>query len=83
MLRLKSAHGNPRVAELAVGRNLTVRAPDGRERTVRILAHSITGGNVSQERLDRVRELDVVVAPTDDTDARDPVGFGWTVRPAE
>ena len=81
LLRLKFVTGQPQAADIAVGKTLAVRSPDGRERTVRIVAHSVTGGNVSQGRLDRVRELDVIVMPTGEASAGDPVGFGWTVRP--
>jgi|SRR5687767_14157162 len=79
LLRLKLVSGKPRTADIAVGRKLTVKAVNGAEQTVRIVAHSITGGNVSQDRLDRVRELDIVVTPESDEELR-PIDFGNTVR---
>jgi hypothetical protein len=39
--------------------------------------HAATGGRVSQERLDRVRELDVMVAAAEGETVPGDVGIGW------
>lgn len=79
LLRLKVVSGQPRTADIAVGRKLSVRSARGAEQTVRIVAHSITGGNVSQKRLDKVRELDVVVT-SDHAAELQLIDFGWAVH---
>jgi hypothetical protein len=61
MLRLRVTEGTPSMSDLAVGKVLRLRAPDGSTRDLPILAHSVTGGVASQKRLDSVRELDVIV----------------------
>lgn len=80
LLRLRLTRGNPAVAAVAVGRRLLVRAPDGRERDVHILDHSITGGRVSQAGLDKKRELDVLVAAEEAGIEGQTIEIGWTVR---
>jgi hypothetical protein len=74
LLRLRVVDGTPGFDDLAVGRSITLRSPAGEERRVTITAHSITGGKPSQERLDRTREFDVIIAP--DT-AAEPIEIGW------
>jgi hypothetical protein len=81
LLRLKVTSGQARTEDVAVGKRLKLRSPSGREREVTIKAHSITGGQLSQAALNKRGELDVVVEPEDDD--RDPIGIGWTVRPAQ
>ena len=84
LLRLRLRNGSAPVAAVAVGRKLIVRAPDGRERTIRILDHALTGGAVTQGRMDKTRELDIVVTAEDGILDGDPIDIGWTVRgPAE
>lgn len=78
LLRLKVVSGQPRTGDIAVGRKLSVRGSSGAQQTVRIVAHSITGGNVSQARLDQVRELDVLVTSDESTKLL-PIDFGSTV----
>ncbi len=79
LLRLKLLSGEPSVKAVAPGKRIRLRAPDGRERVIRILDHAITGGNVSRERLDRTRELDIVI-PTDDAAIDgEEIGIGWRV----
>lgn len=78
MLRLKLREGAPSMKDLKPGRQLRIVAPDGRERTVAILAHSRTGGRASQERLETLRELDVVISSTDAGAYEDRIGIGWT-----
>jgi hypothetical protein len=75
MLRLRVLEGQPSMDDLGVGSRLRVRATSGAERDVRIVAHAVTGGNPTQERLERTGELDVVVA---DEMGGDPIEIGWT-----
>jgi hypothetical protein len=82
LLRLKVTSGQARAEDVAVGKRLVLRSPDGKEREVTIADHAITGGNVTQKRLDRTRELDVIVAPTATEQAGEPIGIGWTARPS-
>ena len=69
--------------DLGVGAAITLRSPQGAERRVVITDHAVTGGRPTQERLDRFRELDVMVADVDAGGA-DPVEIGWMASgPAE
>ena len=80
MLRLKVREGTPSMKDLAPGRSLRIRAPDGRERTVSIIGHSTTSGKATQERLDRTRELDVIISSADAGAYSDRIGIGWTAE---
>jgi hypothetical protein len=82
LLRLRLSAAAPPVSAVAVGSTLRVRAPDGRARDVHILDHSMTGGRVTQGRLERVRELDVIVRPEEAAIDGEPIGIGWTVGTA-
>ncbi len=82
LLRLRVTAEALPLSAVAVGSVLTVHAPDGRARDVHILDHSITGGRVTQGRLDRVRELDVIVPSQEAFIDGDTIGIGWTVRAA-
>lgn len=75
MLRLKVVDGSPAMADLKPGRTLRVSGPGG-ERTVTVVGHAVTSGRATQERLDKVRELDVIVAD-DAEQAEGPVEIGW------
>jgi hypothetical protein len=77
MLRLRVVDGAPALSDLAVGKALELRAPDGTVRQVRIAAHPVTGGKPSQKRLDSTREFDVLLAGDGAADAT-PVEIGWT-----
>jgi hypothetical protein len=78
MLRLGVQDGTPSMGDLSVGKELIVRSHAGAERRVRIVAHALVGGNATQKRLERTRELDVVVAEVDA--GGEPIGIGWTAR---
>jgi hypothetical protein len=78
VLRLRLLEGAPALSDLAVGNALELRAPDGTIRQVRIAAHPVTGGRPSQQRLDRTREFDVLLAGEGAADAT-PIEIGWTV----
>jgi hypothetical protein len=75
MLRLRVVEGSPAMADLKPGSALRVSG-SGQQRIVTVVAHAVTSGRATQARLDRVRELDVVIA--DDAERDDgPVGIGW------
>jgi hypothetical protein len=77
VLRLRVVDGTPSMHDLGVGSVLRLRSPGGAERDVTITAHAVSSGRATQARLDRVRELDVVIS--DDHAVRDgPIGIGWT-----
>jgi hypothetical protein len=78
LLRLRLQGGTPSLKDLAAGRQLNLVGPTGQERTVTILDHAVTGGRVTQERLERTRELDVVISQMDAHGAGDVVEIGWT-----
>jgi hypothetical protein len=78
MLRLRLLDGEPALGDLAVGESLDLRAPDGTGRRVRIAAHPVTGGKPSQQRLERTREFDVLIA--EEAAGGEPVEIGWTAR---
>lgn len=77
LLRLKVREGSPAMTDLKPGRRLRLVSPDGKERTVTVVGHSTTGGRATQERLDTLRELDVVISSTDAGAYEDRVGIGW------
>lgn len=76
MLRLRLLDGAPSIKDLAVGRHVQVTSPSGDTRELKIVAHAVTGGRQTQERLDRYRELDVVVAELGES-AEPRVDIGW------
>lgn len=77
LLRLRLMEGSPSMAELKPGRTLRLRAPDGEERLVRIQDHAIVGGRATQARLERTRELDVIITQADALQGGRPVTIGW------
>lgn len=83
MLRLRVMDGSPSMKDLGVGSMLRLQSPAGDARDVTILAHSVTGGNPTQKRLDRTGELDVIVSGADATAGGVPVEIGWLAGPAE
>jgi hypothetical protein len=83
MLRLRIVDGTPSMNDLAVGSILRLRSPQGVERRVAITDHALTGGRPTQARLERARELDVLVADTD-AGGVEAVEIGWMASgPAE
>lgn len=78
LLRLKLREGTPLMSQLGPGTRLRVTGPDGRERTVTVVAHGVTGGRASQARLDTTKELDLVISSTDAGAYEDRIGIGWT-----
>jgi hypothetical protein len=78
LLRLKLVSGDPAIGDIAPGSRIALRAPDGTERVVTVKDYSVTQGVPSQKRLDRTRELDVVIAANDALGNGTPVEIGWT-----
>jgi hypothetical protein len=79
LLRLKLAGGSPSEKAIAIGQRVRVTAPSGRDRVVTILDHAIIGGQNSRARMERTRELDVVI-PFDEAAVDGvPIGIGWSV----
>ena len=78
VLRLKTIEGTPEPGAVKPGQELILASPTGKERRIRILDHAITGGKVSQKRLDTLRELDVVIASDEVVIDGETVGIGWT-----
>lgn len=79
LLRLRLLEGRATVGDLAIGSLLRLSSPDGRTRAVRVLDHSVTAGRQTQERLDRTREFDVVIARDEAGIDDAAVEIGWTV----
>lgn len=78
-LRLRLIEGQPSMKDLGVGSTLLLRTPSGEQQRARIVAHASSSGRARQDRLDRTRELDVIV--TDDgapPGVRIPAEIGWT-----
>jgi len=83
MLRLRLNAGQPRFEELKPGRRLRLRSPDGLEHVVTIKDHAIVGGRQTQERLDRTRELDIIIPEADAFAEGRPIEIGWFAVGAE
>lgn len=79
LLRLRLLEGSPKVSELRPGQQVVLRAPDGTERLVRVRDFSVTGGRATQARLERTRELDIVISREDALAGGRPVTIGWYV----
>jgi len=78
LLRLKVVEGTPSMDDLGAGSRIRLQSPGGASQDVAIMGHAVTGGVATQERLDRTRELDVVVADRDARIDGEPVEIGWT-----
>lgn len=76
-LRLRVVEGTPSLKQLGAGSVLRLRSPGGEERRVRVVAHTAMGGRPTQARLDKTRELDVLIAE-EGSAAGSPVEIGWT-----
>ncbi len=78
MLRLRLLEGAPSMSDLARGRKLRLESPKSIARIVTIMDHAVTGGRPTQERLDRTRELDVIISAADAGSGGSLVDIGWT-----
>jgi hypothetical protein len=82
MLRLKLLEGAFDPSMLRPGQSLRLAAPDGEERTVTVAGLSVTGGFQRKERVDAVREFDLVIPESDAVRDDRPVRIGWEATPA-
>ncbi|HSJ31736.1 MAG TPA: hypothetical protein VK933_09890 [Longimicrobiales bacterium] len=76
VLRLRVVEGTPSMSDLAVGSRLRLRSPAGAERLVTIQGYAVSSGKATQDRLDRVRELDVRISD-DEATTDGAVEIGW------
>jgi hypothetical protein len=79
LLRLELSEGTPSMKDLQPGRKLRVSSPGGERREITIVGHSATGGRATQERLDRARQLDLVVSRADAGEGASCIDIGWLV----
>lgn len=79
MLRLKLVEGRPALSELEPGETIRLVGPDGETRSAEVKALSVTGGRTTQKRLERNRQLDVVISPEEARGTGRPVEIGWFV----
>jgi hypothetical protein len=80
LLRLRLAEGTPKVGDLAVGRMLHLSSPAGTSRDVAIVDHAVTGGRQTQARLERTREMDLLISREDAGRDGSLVAIGWMAR---
>lgn len=78
LLRLKLLTGEPALGDIAPGKRIRLRSPDGNEGLVTIKDYSVTQGAPSQKRMDRTRELDVMIEGRDAVVNGHAVDIGWT-----
>ncbi len=78
LLRLKLQDGTPALTDIAPGKKLRVRGPDGGERVIRVKDYSATEGFPSQEKLDDRRELDIIIESSDGLVDGEEIQIGWT-----
>ena len=77
LLRLKLQDGTPALTDIAPGRKLRVRGPNGGDRVIRVKDYSATEGVPSQDKLDQRRELDIVIASEDGLVDGEEIQIGW------
>jgi hypothetical protein len=77
LLRLRLLEGVPALEDVSPGRKLNLRSPEGAVRTVSIKDLSITGGEMTQERLERNGMLDVVISQPEASDGGEWIDIGW------
>ena len=78
LLRLKLLSGTPSISDVAPGKRIRLRGPDGGEGVVTIMDYSVTQGAPSQKRMDRTREVDVMIEGSDAVVNGRAVDIGWT-----
>ena len=81
LLRLKVASGAPSVKQMMTGARLRVSGPDGEQGEVEVIGHAKMGGQPTQARLERTRELDVVIPAAQAVIDGARIEIGWTVSP--
>lgn len=77
MLRLKLVEGEPRLSVLKPGRRVTLRAPDGSKRAVRVVGLATTYGRPTEEGLRSKGEIDIVISEADAVGDGRVVAIGW------
>ncbi|HEX6589125.1 MAG TPA: hypothetical protein VF039_08885 [Longimicrobiales bacterium] len=80
LLRLRHTAGDVSVKDLGPGSQLLLRSPDGAERTVTIVARSLTGGRNTQARLEKSGQLDLIISAEDAYQGGRAVGVGWSAE---
>ncbi len=80
LLRLRRTGGDVAVKDLGPGTRLLLRAPDGAERTVTVVAKSLTGGRNTQSRLDKTGQIDLIISAEDAYQDGRPIGVGWSAE---
>ena len=81
LLRLRRVDGSGSVKDIEPGSQLRLTSPDGLERTVTVVAKSLTGGRNTQERLEKTGQLDVIVPSEEAYADGTAIGIGWTAEP--
>lgn len=79
MLRLKLMEGRPVLDRLEPGQTIRLVAPDGEVRRAQVKALGVTGGRTTQARLERNRQLDVLISPEVAGEGGRPIDIGWYV----
>lgn len=80
LLRLRRVAGDLAVKDLGPGTRLLLRSPDGLERTVTVVAKSLTGGRNTQARLEKTGQVDLIISAEDAYLDGRPVGVGWSAE---
>lgn len=80
LLRLRRVTGDVSVKDLGPGSRLLLRSPDGLERTVTVVAKSLTGGRNTQARLEKTGQIDLIISSEDAYLEGRPVGVGWSAE---
>jgi hypothetical protein len=81
LLRLKLASGTPQMKRIKEGTRLRVRGPHGAEAVVDVIGLPAMAGRQTQERLERTRELDVVIPAEQAVIDGARIDIGWSVGP--
>ena len=80
LLRLRLVAGEATAADIGPGARLVLRSPDGVERTVTVVAKSLTGGRNGQARLEKTGQIDVIIPSEEAYQDGRPVGIGWSAE---
>jgi hypothetical protein len=76
LLRLRLLSGKPSMKDLEIGSKLRLQTPAGQEHEVLVTGYAVTGGKPTQQRLERARELDVLV----ETGMTEEIEIGWVAN---
>jgi hypothetical protein len=81
LLRLKLASGEPQMKRLKEGARLRVRGPHGEDAVVDVIGLPTMAGRQTQRRLERTREMDVVIPADQAVIEGARIEIGWMVGP--